>query len=108
MKTLTEKVEGRREWSLYGLHELKKTNSDFLSSILISNALGECGLKPSPYNSRMFWLSKKLFIRVTSNEVILGLDSQGVDDDEIILERIVDPHTLFDRIRVVWDNHHCE
>jgi hypothetical protein len=102
MKTLTEKVNGRREWSAYGLYEIQRIKTDDLMLIIIiSNALLECGLKATEQNSRMFLLSKDLFVRATRKGIIIGKDSYG---SEIIFETVKDPRTLFERIRVVWGN----
>ena len=103
-KKLTEKNNGRREWSTYGLHELQKSEHEMMTLIIITNALLECGLKATVHDSRMFWLSESLFVRATRKGIIIGEDSCGVDNDEVILETIKDPRTLFDRIRIVWGN----
>lgn len=107
MKTLTEKVNGHRQWSFYGLSELAKQDpnhkdSDIIKAIIISNALQECGLK-STHDSRMFWLNQKMFLRVSTKGAVLICKTDAPNDEP--LERIVDPRTLFDRIRVAWDNH---
>ena len=107
MKTLTEKVNGRREWSVYGLNELHNSEHEMMTLIVITNALSECGLKPTKHDSRMFWLSESLFVRATRKGILIGEDSCGVEGDEIILETVKDPRTLFDRIRVIWDNCHA-
>ena len=109
MKTLTEKVNGRREWSFYGLSELEKQDtsnhkdSGIFKAIIISNALLECGLK-STHDSRMFWLNQEMFVRVNNKGVALICKVDSPDDEPI--EKVVDPTTLFDRIRIVWDNCH--
>ena len=104
MNTLTEKVNGRREWSAYGLTELQKSEHEMMTLIVITNALSECGPKATKHDSRMFWLSENLFVRATRKGILIGEDSCGVDKDEIILETVKDPRTLFDRIRVIWGN----
>lgn len=107
MKTLTEKIDSRREWSSYGLSELAKQDpnhkdSGIIKAIIISNALQECGLKSS-HDSRMFWLNQEIFVRVNNKGAVLICKTDAPNDEPI--ERIVDPRTLFDRIRVVWGNH---
>lgn len=108
MKTLTEKVNGQREWSVYGLHEIQRIKADeeddLMILIVISNALSECGLNATKHDSRKFWLSKDLFVKATLKGILIGKDSCGVDDDEIILETVKDPTILFERIRVIWGN----
>ncbi len=104
MKTLTEKVNGRREWSVYGLSELQKSEHEMMTLIVITNALSECGLKPTKHDSRMFWLSQDLFVRATRQGILIGKEDCGSKENEIILEKVKDPRTLFDRIRVVWGN----
>jgi len=108
MKTLTEKVNGRRQWSFYGLSELQTLDpnhrdSGIFKAIIISNALQECGLK-STHDSRMFWLNQEMFVRVNNKGAVLICKVDSPDDEPI--EKVVDPTTLFDRIRIVWDNCH--
>jgi hypothetical protein len=108
MKTLTEKVNGRRQWSFYGLSELAKQDpnhkdSGIFKAIIISNALLECGLK-STHDSRMFWLNQEMFVRVNNKGAVLICKVDSPDDEPI--EKVTDPRTLFDRIRIVWNNCH--
>ena len=111
MKTLTEKVNGRRQWSFYGLSELSNQelsnhkDSGIFKAIIISNALLECGLKSTHHDSRMFWLNQEMFVRVNNKGVVLICKVDSPDDEPI--EKVVDPTTLFDRIRIVWDNCHA-
>jgi hypothetical protein len=108
MKTLTEKVNGRRQWSFYGLSELAKQDPNHkdsgpIKALIISNALQECGLK-STHDSRMFWLNQEMFVRVNNKGAVLICKLDSPDDEPI--EKVTDPRTLFDRIRIVWDNCH--
>jgi hypothetical protein len=104
MNTLTEKVNGRREWSAYGLTEIQKSEHEMMTLIVITNALSECGLKSTKHDSRMFWISQHLFVRATRQGTLIGKDACGSDGDEVILETVKDPRTLFERIRVIWGN----
>lgn len=99
MKTLTEKVNGRREWSFYGLNEIQSVDDDLTLSIIISNALFECGLKCLEH--RKFRLGEDLFLFVKDTGDVL-IERQGE-----VIEKLKDPNTLFDRIRVVWENFYC-
>ena len=99
MKTLTEKVNGRREWSVYGLSELQKATilkDDAQKAIILTNALSECGIKS--FGHRSFKVSPVMLLYVTKDGITLIKGSQG------LIEEINDPTVLFDRIRVVWDN----
>lgn len=102
-KKLTEKINGRREWSIYGLDELsKQANSDIKDSglfraIIITNALSECAIKNVGH--RTFKVGSKLIITVTKEGVVIIKGLHGE------IERVNDPITLFDRLRIVWGNH---
>lgn len=96
MNTLTEKVNGRREWSAYGLSELLKVNDDAMKTIILTNALSECGIKSVGHRS--FKISPVMGLYVTKEGTTLIKGSQG------LIEEINDPTVLFDRIRVVWGN----
>ena len=101
-KKLTEKINGRREWSVYGLNELDmgskmKSDSGPFKAIIISNALSECGLKCFGH-SRSFRIGSKMFVYITKEGVVVVKGIQGV------IEEIDDPRTLFDRLRIVWGN----
>lgn len=100
MKTLTEKVNGRREWSVYGLSELQKVSphKDFvhLKAIIVANALSECKIKS--IDPRSFNIGSKMILYITKEGVVVIKGSQGK------IEEIKDPRTLFDRIRIVWGN----
>ena len=101
MRTLTEKVNGRREWSVYGFSELQKITTDddaILRSIIVSNALNECNIKRIGHRS--FKFGSKLFLYITKDGVVVVKGLHGK------IEEIKDPRLLFDRIRVVWENFH--
>lgn len=96
-KTLTKKVNGRREWTVYGLSELQKTNTlHHLKAIILTNALNECGLKN--FGNRSFSLGSKMFLYITKDGVVIVKGHHGQ------IEEIKDPRNLFDRIRIVWRN----
>ena len=94
---LTEKVNGRREWSVYGLNELNKTNDEMMKIIVLTNALCECGLET--IGNRHFRLNSKpqIFLYVKKDGSVL-IKSPSY------YEEVKDPRTLFDRIRVAWGN----
>ncbi len=99
MRTLTEKVNGRREWSLYGLNELKKVSSNankYMNAIILTNALSECGLKN--FGNRSFRIGSKMFLYITLDGVVIVKGHHG------LIEKIEDPRLLFDRIRIAWRN----
>ena len=102
MKTLTEKVNGRREWSAYGLHEIQKiitSGEATMMAIILTNALSECGL--SNFGNRSFRIGSKMFLYITLDGVVIVKGHHGQ------IEEIKDPRTLFDRIRIVWDNYNA-
>jgi len=92
-KKLTEKINGHREWSVYGLNEL---DSGLFKAIIISNALSECAIKNIGH--RTFKIDPRIIITITKEGVVIikGLDGE--------IERVNDPRTLFDRLRIVWGN----
>ena len=98
MKTLTEKVDGRREWSVYGLSEIQKILShkdfDHMKAIIVANALNECNIKSIGHRS--FNIGSKMILYITKEGVVVIKGLQGK------VEEIKDPRTLFDRIRVLW------
>lgn len=99
MKTLTEKVDGRREWSSYGIKELQKVishNDDSMKAIILANALSECSIKSVGHRS--FKIGSKMILYITKEGVVVIKGLQGK------IEEIKDPRTLFDRIRVLWGN----
>ena len=98
MNTLTEKVNGRREWSAYGLSELQKVNDESMKAIILTNALSECGIKSIGHRSFKISPSPMMILYVTKKGNTLIKGSQGV------IEEVNDPRVLFDRIRVVWGN----
>ena len=110
MKTLTEKVNGRREWSFYGLEELDRNSkrededAEIFKAIIVSNALQECGLKPVYQGSHLFWLNKKIFLRVTKKGHVI-VAKHLTDSEHTFIEMIEDPKVIFDRIRIIWGNH---
>ena len=101
MKTLTEKINGRREWSVYGLSELQKVIShkefDHLKVIIVANALNECNSIES-VGHRSFKIGTKMFLYITPKGDVIVKGLQGM------IKEIKDPRTLFDRIRVAWGN----
>jgi len=101
MKTLTEKINGRREWTVYGLSELQKVLShkdfDHMKAIIVSNALSECNSIKS-VGHRSFKIGTKMFLYITPDGDVIVKGLQGM------IEEIEDPRILFDRIRVAWGN----
>ena len=97
MKTLTERVNGRREWTLYGLNELENASDEMMKIIILTNALCECGLES--IGNRHFRLNStpQIFLYVKKDGNIL-IKSPPYQDE------VEDPRTLFDRIRVAWTN----
>lgn len=99
MKTLTEKVDGQREWSSYGIKELQKVishNDGSMKAIILTNALSECSIKSMGHRS--FKIGSKMILYITKEGVVVVKGLQGK------IEEIKDPRTLFDRIRVLWGN----
>lgn len=100
MKTLTEKVNGKREWSSYGLSELEKTSSNedgMMKIIVLTNALCECGLEVIGNRHFILKSKPKIFLYVKKDGNILIKSPPYYDEVE-------DPRTLFDRIRFAWSN----
>lgn len=97
--TLTEKVNGRREWSSYGLNELQKVSSNankYMNAIILTNALTECGLKN--FGNRSFQIGSKMFLYITADGVVVVKGHHGQ------IEEIKDPTVIFERIRILWGN----
>lgn len=100
MKTLTEKVNGRREWSVFGLSELQKVNTledHTMKAIIVVNALNECNSIKS-VGHRSFKIGTKMFLYITKEGDVIVKGLHGYIED------IKDPRTIFDRIRVAWGN----